>query len=248
MGKLANYRSDLEALHDEDAWEAYLRTHSELPGPRGNLELAFAFAEVAPAEMRWRFSELDAIHAPTNTPGEFVAFCGVLGLGAIAAHGGTDAVDALRTHASDARWRVREAAATALQLWADVGPTAMIAAVGAWALGNRYEQRAAVAAVAEPRLLKEPAIGQAALTLVDRVTATIVAATDARTEPFRVLRQALGYAWSVVIVGAPLEGKARFAAWAQHADPNIRWVVRENLKKARLERLDPAWATILGSN
>lgn len=90
----------------------------------------------------------------------------------------------------------------------------------------------------ELRLLKPPATAVAALALVNEVTATVVAAPDARSEPLRVLRQALGFAWSVVIVSTPMEGKARCAVWARPADPDIRWIVRENLKKARLERLD----------
>ncbi len=137
----------------------------------------------------------------------------------LAARGDTDAIVALRTHASDVRWRVREAAATALQLWGDEDLARMLATARDWASGNRFEQRAAVAAVAEPRLLKERTAGEAAVALVDGVTTSLVAATDARSEPFHVLRQALGYAWSVVIVGAPAAGKPRFTSWAGSTDP-----------------------------
>ncbi len=240
MGK-ADYSSELQSLAGAEEWERYLRTHSGLPGPRGNLELAHAFAKVAPAEMAWRFAAIDNAAAPTNTTGEFVAFCGVLALGPQAARGDETAADVLRARAGDARWRVREAAATALQLWGDADIVAMVAQAQRWARGNRLEQRAAVAAVAEPRLLKQAEVAAAALALVDEVTATIAGAPDARREPFRVLRQALGYAWSVVIVASPAAGKSRFEPLVRVADAHIGWIVHENLKKARLGRMDAAW-------
>ncbi len=51
------------------------------------------------------------------------------------------------------------------------------------------------------------------------------------------LRQALGYAWSVVIAALPGEGLPLFRDLETSTDPDIEWIVRENLKKARLKRL-----------
>jgi hypothetical protein len=45
----------------------------------------------------------------------------------------------------------------------------------------------------------------------------------------------------VAIAASPGPGKAAFEPWLDHADPDVCWIVRENLKQARLERLDPAW-------
>ena len=45
-GRREQYRKELRALRDVD-WVPYLREHSGLPGPRANLELAFAVAEEA---------------------------------------------------------------------------------------------------------------------------------------------------------------------------------------------------------
>ena len=59
--------------------------------------------------------------------------------------------------------------------------------------------------------------------------------------PSRVLRQALGYGWSVAIVGSPATGKAAFERWIDDDDPDVRWIVRENLKKARLRSVDAVW-------
>jgi len=53
----------------------------------------------------------------------------------------------------------------------------------------------------------------------------------------RALRQALGYCWSVAVVGDPAAGVPRFAALRGSSDPDVAWVVRENEKKARLRRV-----------
>jgi hypothetical protein len=42
-------------------------------------------------------------------------------------------------------------------------------------------------------------------------------------------------------VAAPERGKALMAKWLADADPDLRWIMRENLGKARLARLDAAW-------
>jgi hypothetical protein len=74
-------------------------------------------------------------------------------------------------------------------------------------------------------------------------------ATDRREEPFRVLRQALGYCWSVAVAALPDEGMRRLERWVGSEDPDVRWIVRENLKKRRLRviqdtRLE-AWAALV---
>ena len=65
------------------------------------------------------------------------------------------------------------------------------------------------------------------------------------TDEFRTLRQALAYCWSVVVVADPERGKPRMEYWAGSGDPDVRWVIKENLKKARLLRLDPDWVEML---
>lgn len=53
----------------------------------------------------------------------------------------------------------------------------------------------------------------------------------------RILRQALGYAVSVVAAAAPDEGIPLLERLATAADADARWIARENLKKARLTAL-----------
>jgi hypothetical protein len=221
-GRIAHYR---EVLRDVDDLPAYLAEHSGLPGPRGNLELAQAVAEeAAPATLL----EL------AGSEDEYEAFCGVVGLGRLVAEGRRDLVPVLRGHAGDARWRVREAVAMALQRWGDADVPGMLDEAGRWATGTRYEQRAAAAGTCEPRLLRERATVRRVLAILDGITATLPGAHDRRDAPYRTLRQALGYCWSVAIAADPVDGLPAFARWRREADPDVAWVVRENLRKARL--------------
>ena len=244
MSKVEDYR---HILREMETWEPFLLQESGLPGPRGNLELARAVAEEGDEALFDRYRALDAAQAPTNDPHEFLAFCGVLGLGRLLAEHAeagalrADLLLALRRHASDPRWRLREAVAQALQWWGRVDMAALLAEMESWAQGGRLEQRAAAAAVCEPALLTEAGHARSILDLLDVITATIPGARDRRSEEFRALRKALGYCWSVAAVALPDPGLARIEAWFHSSDPDVQWILRQNLKKKRLARLDAAW-------
>src|SRR6266498_46218 len=109
MSKTDDYRETLRKLDD---WIPFLRKNSGLPGPRGNLELAHVVAELGDKK---RFEHFLSFQAEENTPEVFLVFCGVMGLGKLAA-GEPKLFDQLREYASDPRWRIREAVATGLQL------------------------------------------------------------------------------------------------------------------------------------
>ena len=84
MTSIETYRAALVALPAAD-WSAYLLAHSNLPGPRGNLELAAAAADLGDEAQFRRWAGLDPDVAPENTPACFLAFCGVVGLDAMMA-------------------------------------------------------------------------------------------------------------------------------------------------------------------
>lgn len=100
-------------------------------------------------------------------------------------------------------------------------------------------QRAAVAAICEPRLITEPSAAAAAIGACPRAT-DLLRARPAGTRGLpgvRSLRQALGYGWSVGVAADPEPGLAAFDALRGIPDPDVCWIVRENLKKKRLRRL-----------
>ena len=102
-------------------------------------------------------------------------------------------------------------------------------------------QRAAVAAICEPRLLKSPAATHGAIEACDRVTRSLVErpAGERAADGVRTLRQALGYCWSVAVAADPAAGLPRFRALAGYGDRDADWITRENARKARLRNLPP---------
>ncbi len=271
MTKADNYRAALAGLPAAD-WEPYILAHSNLPGPRGNLELAAAVADEGDEAQFRRWASLGPDVAPENTPGCFLAFCGVVGLGALMARStrwgeafqderaatespASDAtspategacrnaspLQMLRGLASDPRWRIREAVAMALQRWGDADMDALLDAMVDWAQGGPLEQRAAAAALCEPRLLKNSAHAAAVLRILDEMTTSITQVTDRKSDAFKTLRQGLAYCWSVAVAALPDAGKPLMEKWLAGPDPDIRWIMWENLKKNRLTKMDAEW-------
>jgi hypothetical protein len=205
------------------------------------LELAAAAAAEGDRNLFDRYLKLSPKQAPENTPDVFLVVCGILGYGRLLAEGDTSLLPALRRLANDPRWRAREAVAIALQSWGDVDTPALAFELRSWIRGSLLEQRAAVAAACEPRLLTHPRTTRAVFALLNQATRTLQRQTDRRRERFRVLRQALGYAWSVALAADLELGRRQFERWAASDDPDVGWVVRQNLTKNRLRRADPAW-------
>ena len=236
--KTENYRQQLRTLRN---WDQFLMKESGLPGPRANLELVQAVADEGTPDLFQRYLTYTPDRAATNSPEVFLTVCGVVGLGRLLAEGDGDQRAVLRACANDPRWRVREAVAMALQRWGDADMPALLQAMGDWAKGTLLERRAAAAAVCEPRLLNEPKHIRRVLKLLDTITASIVRETDRKIEDFKTLRQALGYCWSVAVVALPIAGKPAMEKWLVNSDPDVAWIMRENLKKNRLQRMDAKW-------
>ena len=234
MSKLEDYRQTLKKLDD---WIPFLRKNSGLPGPRGNLELAYAVAEEGNEK---QFRQLLSFQAEENTQEVFLVFCGVMGLGKLAANE-PKLFDQLRQYASDPRWRIREAVATGLQLVGDQDMDLLLKEMQKWSKGNWYEKRAAAAALAEPRLLKEPKYSRKVLQILDEITEAMENAAGSKDEAFKVLRQGMAYCWSVVVAALPEAGKPMMEKWSSSQDKDIRWMIKENLKKNRLVRMDADW-------
>ena len=238
MGQIEIYREHLRQMCD---WESFLLAESRLPGPRANLALARAAADEGDATQFARWLAVGPAEGPTNTPGEFLAFCGALGYGRLLAEGDRAALAEVRRAANDPRWRVREAAAMALQRWGAADMGAMVDEAERWAGGTRLEQRAAAAGLCEPGLLGDMATAERVLAVLDAITATVRGAADRRGAEFVALRKAMGYCWSVAAGAALARGRELMERWLADDDPDVRWIMRENLGQARLARLDAAW-------
>jgi hypothetical protein len=236
--RIDEYRAILLDLPDP---EPFALAHSGLPGPRANLELIAVLAELADEATLRRWAAMSPDEAPGDEPPLVLAAAGIVGLSRFLADR-ADLVDRLHELARDPRWRVREAVAMAFQRAGAASPGTIIGLLRPWAADpDPLVQRAVVAALCEPVLLRDPEVAARVLGVLDAITSSLAARADRRSEPVRVLRKALGYGWSVVIVATPGIGKPAFERWLDDGDPDVRWIVRENLGKARLTRLDSAW-------
>jgi hypothetical protein len=228
----SDHRDGLRALDPADVPE-FLTAHSGLPGPRGNLELLAAFGDVAPESL---------ILSLVGSADEYHASCAAAALGRLVADRPDDGglLTLLRAQAADPRWRVREGVAMALQRLGDTDAARLRGVVAAWALDpDPLVQRAAIAGICEPRLLRDPATATAALDAC-RVTTDLLGSrppAERRSPETRTLRQALGYCWSVAVAGSPTAGLQAFATLDGASDPDLRWIAQQNRKKARLARL-----------
>jgi hypothetical protein len=239
MSKLEIYRQTLKQLKD---WEPFLLKESGLPGPRGNIELAQAVAEEGDEALFERFLSFDTVKAPTNSPEEFLAFYGVLGQGKLLSAGKIEVLEKLRYFANDPRWHTREAVAMALQKLGDTDMDMLLDEMEQWSEDNLLVQRAVVAALCEPRLLTQEKHAERVLSILKRMTDSLKEARGKDSDDgIRVLRQALGYCWSVAVAALPEKGKQLMERCFASDDKDIRWIMRENLRKNRLVRMDSKW-------
>jgi hypothetical protein len=258
MSRKESYKEHLTDLTNEflktgnaENLAKYLTSNSNLPGPRGNLELAEVFADVVEENARgeseklWnlcmKFTQLSPIEAPVNSPREFLVFCGARGVGVFGSSTAffQKALSRLKELASDHRWRTREAVAMAIQSMIEKQPQKTLKELESWVeKDNWLVMRAVAAGVAEPALLKDKQTAKSAFELHKKIFAKVVANIERKPE-IKTLKQGLGYSLSVVVCAFPSEGFEYMRQLVDTQDAGILWIVKENLKKNRLVKNFP---------
>ncbi len=255
MCKKENHKQDLERLFNEyletgesENLSEYLISNSNLPGLRGNLELAEVFADLVenyfhnnPAKL-WnlclKFSEISPDEAPVNDPKEFLPFCGAWAIGCIGSVSKTyfdESLIKLKELANDQRWRMRESVAKAIQKLMVNERKRTLKHLEGWINNNNWlEMRAVAAGIAEPYLLQDEEMAKDALKLHEDIFERIISIKERKSEEFKVLRKGLGYTLSVVISAIPKEGFEFTHRLIESSDPDITWIVKQNMKKNRL--------------
>jgi hypothetical protein len=252
-GRFDELRAHLErALDGEGSGELdeFLVANSSLPGPTENLELAQNLAgemvrHVDDKGVRlWglvtAWADLDAGQARAARPREFLPFCAALCIGALGAASEMwwlSAVDRLRDLSSDPRARVRKGVVLGVRrlLLADFLATAE--ELVAWVESGRlFTMQVVAEAISDPRLLTDETNAVAALALHRALIDTyVLLPLTYRGHPdCRPLRKTLAYSLSIAVAAQPQEGFKTVQRWAARADPDLNWILIQNLTEPRL--------------
>jgi hypothetical protein len=241
-------RLSLAPPADVEALSHLLLEHSKLPGPRANLELIdeLTNASAGRPDLIAVYSGWLAIESGPNDPPVFLPTCAAAALGSIFPGASPrergEIISALASAANDTRWRVREGVAMGLQRIGKASFPELETILLSWIQsGTLLEWRAVVAALAEPALLRDSSAATTAAELATEVADQTVATpiSDRKTEEFKVLKQGLSYALSVIVAACPAEGFALLERLAATGDPDAIAIVKANLDKPRLTKSFP---------
>ena len=231
--------------------ENFLSSNSNLPGPRGNLTLAFKFADCFEnksiskdlLDLLIRWVNILAEEAPTNNPREYLSFCGILALGAHYCYADDETknliMNQFKVAMNDKRWRIREGAAMGFQRIAEKDFQPIKKYFLMWYNNSNYlEKRAFIAALAHPPILKVKEITRFSLKISEDILNDILSSSKAsrRSEDFKVLSKGLQYALSVFAADLPEEGFDLLKKYAILNDLDINKIIKSNLGKSRLTK------------
>lgn len=258
--KKENHKEDLITLFDnfietksKKSLLDYLKSNSNLPGRRANLELAYAFGDIIfevynfNKKEVWNLckymSELEYKEDDNNGSEEFIPFCGLIGVGSISSISSayfSEGLLILKNAAKDKRWRIRESVAMGLQRILLNKNKNIINELEEWITEKDYYiWRAVVAGLAEPDIVKDKGVALKALEIHKKILKQISVTEERRSESFKKLRQALGYTLSVIVKQIPDEGFKYINKLVKIDDKDIIWIVKTNLKKNRLLKKYP---------
>jgi hypothetical protein len=238
MTKQEEYSRILQTLDD---WIPYLMANSSLPGPRGNLELAYAAAHTSSLRQMNLLISVDTPGVLENTPEVFVVFCGIVSLGTHVIPGDIKYMNLLKQYANDTRWRIRESVAMALQEIGKKDMNFLLSEVNSWKDGSFLQMRAAAAGLCEPILLKDPVIAIQVLEILNHITTRFQDERPDTKEEDNILLKGLNYCWSVAVAEYPPLGKCLMEKWISTGNPRIQKIMFNNLMKNRLIKMDSDW-------
>jgi len=229
---------DIKGVSNESIDE--LMSNSKLPGRRANLELMWQFSKKATKNeiescLSYKGCDLD------NTPEEFVVMCGVLGFCVRNKNNPQFALKGIEEFANSSSWRVREASAMGIQELLTLSAEDVLQILDEWSSRNERYKRCIIAGLCEPKNLKSKDVLENAFYYLGKFTEGFDSIATKLTEDQKILRKALGYAWSVAMVEDLDQGKSLFERFVESENKNIRWIVKNNLKKNRLQKIDITW-------
>jgi hypothetical protein len=218
---------------------SYLKSHSGLPGPRGNLRLLYEFLSSCDDLIVVECLATLADNTE-NSPEEFVGMCGVAGYAILNWKNEELLVSHLRRYSRHRSWRIREAVAIAIQEIPVASLEDRVHLTKRMTIDDPFVYRAIVAGLCEPKNLKDVNEIGGVFDCLEKAT-RFLDHESKLSEGEMSLKKALGYCWSVAVALSPEVGKRKFHELLTNTNRNVQWIAGENLKKARLKRMDTEW-------
>lgn len=222
-------------IDNQEKLERFIVENSGLPGPRANLELAFALSEIyEDVDVLTKWIGIDAHQAGVNDPRSFLPFCAAVGLGRIYAKTKDKKIlRILKTLAGDDRWRIREAAAFGFQKIGEGDIPELKRIFYEWVgKSDNREKRAVLVSLAHPKILDKNTARYCFEILED------VLENMERDEDFEILKKGLDFTISVYTAAYPEYGFSFMEKWIGR-DKVIDRIIESNLKKNRLMKKHP---------
>lgn len=236
MGKRDDFIIQLKPIiNDKEILKNFIIENSNLPGPRGNLELAFAFADVyGDFNTLQEWISITEDMADVNDPKSFLAFCSAVCLGKLyTKKKNTKIISILKNSANDGRWRMREAVAFGFQIIGENDFDEMKRIFSDWIKkSNNFEKRAILVSLAHPPILNEYN-AEFCFDITD-----IILKQLNNDIGFEVLKKGLDFTISVFAAANPKTGFRFIEKWIGK-DKVIDKIMKENLKKNRLIKKNP---------
>lgn len=209
---------------------------SNLPSPRANLELLYAFIENASEEEIE--SCLTVEYKEKNTPEEFALMCGVAAKIRSEAQKHHQVHFDFKPFANHESWRVREGICFGFQKSkAHLSADQMKRNLECLKKGSPLEVRTYIATLSEPALLNGYIDSNELLDEMVQITLDAFSSNDKLSDDLKVLRKALGYCYSVALCSEGAD-QCKFEKLFEYAEnKQIKWIIQENLKKKRLENM-----------
>jgi hypothetical protein len=233
----------MESRNVEELTE-FLSAHSNLPGPRANLTLAYKAAELILRDWDGHETLLRKIlDRWANSANEYLLVCRNMTLGyVLSAHDDEAYEGALHRQNFHPMWRAREAVTLGLQKTLSVRPDYTLGLLEKWnRSGETLILRNTLMVLADPPNLKYNERTRESLrTYIFRAMDTVKhASPEARGDDYKLLKKSLGFVPSVAAV-YDKRIVEDLESWAQAGLKEWNGIIRSNLGKSRFMKAYPA--------
>jgi hypothetical protein len=219
----------------------FLKTHSNLPGPRANLTLAFTIGELFLNDWETHQKRLmNCIYEWGNSGEEYLLLCRNIVIGYLLSEYDNDLFTKMLYEDNfNSRWRPREAVTLGLQKTLQKRPKFTLKLLEKWnTTSEPIVLRNTLMILAEPKILQQYPELRGILRKYIHQAMNLVREADDKKEDIKLLQKSLGFIPSVAAI---YDEKivSDLIEWADADFKTWKNIVKSNVKKKRFLKLYP---------